>query len=54
MQTAQVITGAALVLFIGVGFVPALRPYAARIRAGVLAAYLVACAGFVVYLLGGR
>ena len=50
MHAAQVITGAAMALWLGVGLVPALRPYAGMIRGAVLALYLLTAAGFVIYL----
>lgn len=51
MRTAQIITGAAMALFIGIGVVPGLRPHAARLRLALLVAYLTACGVFVVWLL---
>ena len=51
VEAARVLTGAAMALFIAVGLVPGLRPYATPVRAGILAAYLLGCAGFVVYVL---
>jgi len=51
MQAAQILTGSAMALFLLVGLVPGLGRYAARIRAGVLAAYLLGCAAFIGYVL---
>jgi hypothetical protein len=51
MRQAQIVTGLAMAAFIGVGVVPGLRPYAARIRLVLLVAYLLACAGFVAWVL---
>jgi preprotein translocase subunit Sss1 len=50
MQAAQGITLAALALFLLVGRVPRLRPYAQRVRGTVLAVYLMGAVGFMVYL----
>jgi hypothetical protein len=50
MQTARIVTGAAMALWIGVGLVPSLRPYAGTIRGVVLALYLVGCVAFVGYV----
>ena len=50
MRAAQTITFATLALWIGVGVVPPLRPHARRIRAVVLALYLLGSAGFVLYV----
>ena len=51
MRAAQIVTGATLAAFIGVGLVPGLRQHAARIRAVLLAAYLLAFAALVGYAL---
>ena len=50
MRSAQMITGATLMLFIMVRFVPGLRPYAGRIRLAIAVAYFATAAGFMVYL----
>ena len=50
MHAAQVITGVAMALWLGVGLVPALKQHATRIRRVVLALYLAAIAGFAIYL----
>jgi hypothetical protein len=50
VRSAQMITGTTFALFLMVGFVPALRPYAGRIRLAVAVAYFAAAAGFMVYL----
>ena len=51
MQAAQMLSGVAMALFLTVGLVPALRPYAARIRAWLLGVYLLGCVAFVAYAL---
>jgi hypothetical protein len=51
MQTARIITGAAMAVFIGIGVVPGLRPYASRIRIWLLVLYLLAAGAFVAYVL---
>ncbi|HTW71354.1 MAG TPA: hypothetical protein VME47_15820 [Acetobacteraceae bacterium] len=51
MHAAQTLTGGTMALFLAVGLVPALRPYAGRIRVGVLAAYLLGCAALIGYVL---
>jgi hypothetical protein len=51
MRAAQIITGAAMALFVGIGVVPGLRRHAATIRLVLLAAYLVACIAFVAWVL---
>ena len=50
MHAAQIVTGATMALWIGVGVVPALKPHAGAIRGAVLALYLAAIAGFAIYL----
>ena len=50
MHAAQIITGATMALWIGVGLVPGLKPYAGAIRGAGLAAYLATIAGFAIYL----
>ena len=51
IRTARIVTGAAMAAFIAVGLAPPLRPYARRIRLGLVAAYLLGCAGLVAYVL---
>jgi hypothetical protein len=51
MRMAQIITGAAMALFIGIGVVPGLRHHAARLRLALLVVYLAACAVFVAWVL---
>lgn len=48
-QAAQIIGGATMAMFLAVGLVPALRPYAWKIRVGVLIAYLVGGGAFAIY-----
>jgi hypothetical protein len=47
IQAAQIVTGAAMALFIGIGIVPGLREHAARLRLALLVLYLLACCWFV-------
>jgi len=49
MRAAQIVTGATMALWIGVGLVPGLRLHVSAIRRAVLALYLLAFAGFVIY-----
>jgi hypothetical protein len=51
MQTARIVTGVAMALFIGTGVVPGLRQYAGTIRMALLGVYLIACAVLVGYVL---
>ncbi len=51
MQAARVVTGATFALWLGVGLVPPLRPYAWTIRVAMLTLYLAAAAAFVAYAL---
>ena len=51
MRTAQTITLATFALWLGVGLVPAMRPYARLIRLAVLALYLLGATGFVLYVM---
>jgi len=51
MRTAQIVTGAAMALWLGAGLVPGLRKHAGRIRVAVLVLYLLTLGGFVVYLM---
>ena len=51
IRSAQIITGTIFALFFMVGFVPGLRPHAARIRLAIAVAYFAAAAGFMVYLM---
>jgi hypothetical protein len=51
IRAAQVVTGAAMALFIGIGIVPGLREYAGRLRLSLLVLYLLACSGFVAVVL---
>jgi hypothetical protein len=47
MQTARVVTGVAMALFVGTGVVPGLRQHAGTIRMVLLGVYVLACAAFV-------
>ncbi len=51
MRMAQIITGAAMALFIGIGVVPGLQHHAARLQLALLVVYLAACAVFVAWVL---
>lgn len=51
MQTARIVTGVAMALFVGIGVVPGMRQHAATIRMTLLVGYLVACVVFVGYVL---
>jgi hypothetical protein len=51
MQTARVVTGVTMALFVATSVTPGLRQRAATIRWVLLGAYLVACVGFVGYVL---
>lgn len=51
MQTARIVTGVAMALFVGTGVVPGLRQHAATIRMALLVGYLLACVVFVGYVL---
>ena len=51
VRAAQMLTGTTFALFLMVGFVPGLRPYAGRIRLVVAVAYVAAAAGFMVFLM---
>ena len=51
VRSAQIVSGVAMALFIGVGLVPGLRRHAGTVRMVVLAGYLLCCAGFVAWVL---
>lgn len=51
MRAAQMVTAATMAGFLAAGLVPGLQRYAARIRLVLLAAYLLACGGFIAYVL---
>lgn len=51
METARIVTGVAMALFIGTGVVPGLKEHAGRIRMALLSVYLAACVVFVGYVL---
>ena len=51
MQTARIVTGVAMALFVATGFAPGLRQRATAVRVALLGAYLVACVAFVGYML---
>jgi len=47
MQAAQILTGAAMALFLMAGLVPGLKRHAGPLRVLVLVAYLLGCAALV-------
>lgn len=51
MREMQIITAVATALFVGIGVVPGVRPYAGRIRLILLVAYLATSIGFVGWVL---
>ena len=51
MQTARIVTGVAMALFVGIGVVPGMRQHAATMRMMLLIGYLLACVVFVGYVL---
>ena len=53
MRLAQVVSGMAMAVWIGVGFVPALQKHAYVVRAIVAVLYLLACLGFIIYAVIG-
>ena len=53
MRVAQVISGMTMAVWIGVGFVPALRKHAYVVRAIAGVLYLLACLGFIIYAVIG-
>jgi hypothetical protein len=48
-QAAQILTGACMALFLAAGFISG--PARKKIQAGVLVAYLLGCAAFIVHVL---
>ena len=44
LHAARIMTGAAMALWLGIGYVPGLKRHAMRIRGAVLVLYLVGCA----------
>ena len=53
MRLAQVVSGLTMAVWIGVGFVPALRNHAYLVRAITGILYFLACLGFIVYAVIG-
>jgi hypothetical protein len=51
VRAAQILTGATLAAWLACGVIPVARPYATKIRAGLLAVYLLGCAAFITYVL---
>ncbi len=54
MRAAQLISGITMVIWISVGVLPPLRPYAHVVRRALLLLYLASCVGFIVFVLAGR
>ena len=54
MRAAQLISGVTMVIWISVGVLPPLRPYAHAVRRALLLLYLASCVGFIVFVLAGR
>jgi hypothetical protein len=50
VRAAQILTGATMAIWLLVGVAPGLRRHGRAIRAFVLAAYLVGCGAFLVWL----
>lgn len=50
IHTAQILTGAAMAAWLACDVIPGIRPYVAKIRAVLLAAYLFGCAVFIAYV----
>ena len=48
-EAGRVLSMVTMVVLLGVGFVPPLRPHAHRIRVGMAACYIAGVLGFVVY-----
>ena len=53
MRLAQVISGMTMVVWIGVGFVPALQKHAYVVRAITGILYFLVCVGFIIYAVIG-
>jgi hypothetical protein len=51
MRIAQIVTGATMAAFIGVGLAPGLRRHAGRVRGALVVVYLLICVGFVGFVL---
>jgi hypothetical protein len=51
MQTARIVTGVTMALFVLTSVAPGLRPHAATIRLLLLGFYLLACVVFIGYVL---
>ena len=54
MRAAQLISGITMAIWIGVGVLPPLQPYAHTIRRTLLMAYLICCMGFIAYVMANR
>ena len=50
IRAAQIITLSTFALWMGIGYVPPLRPHANLLRAILLACYLIGCTAFVLYV----
>ena len=51
MQTARIVTGVAMAVFVAIGVTTGLRQHAAVLRWVVLGGYVVACVAFAGYVL---
>ena len=51
MRAAQLISGATMAIWIGMGVLPPLRPYAHAVRRALLLIYLAGCVGFIAYVM---
>lgn len=51
MQTARIVTGVAMAVFVAIGVTPGLRQHAAVLRWVLLGGYVVACVAFAGYVL---
>lgn len=49
MRAAQIITGAAMALWLSIRFVPGLQRHATRAQIGVLVLYLIGCAAIFIH-----
>ena len=51
MHAAQIVTGATMALWLTIGYVPGLKTHATRLRAALLAAYLLGCVAVLAHAL---
>ncbi|HVC62929.1 MAG TPA: hypothetical protein VND19_21510 [Acetobacteraceae bacterium] len=50
-HAAQILTGATMAAWLACGWIPAIRPYATKIRVAILGAYLLGCIAYVGYVM---